>query len=257
VPAGSSGRSPDPSSGRSPSIGDADIGDIGDEVEGADGWRSSVPDGLGLRPSQVVGASSVAPHVAAAIALGGHRVEGRLDWPGAVRVTRPGDGSLGAPLDEPVGEAYGDAPEPNGRRVNGWHQPPSGPVALPAPVIGPAAGAMPVPPPPAPPPPPPPQHVPPPGPTPPGPGGESPTINGLARRVPGAGLTPSLRRQPHHEPGAEPAPPQPARGDRERVRSMLSRFQENQRAGRAAARSQDPQDQPHPQRPPQSPEETR
>jgi signal transduction histidine kinase len=238
VPAGSSGRSPDPSSGRSPSIGDADIGDIGDEVEGADGWRSSVPDGLGLRPSQVVGASSVAPHVAAAIALGGHRVEGRLDWPGAVRVTRPSDRGAGAPMSERLGDAAG-----SGHRVNGWHQPPSGPVALPAPVIGPAADGMPAPP--VPPPPPPPGPPGPPG----SPGGEPrpadlPTINGLARRVPGAGLTPSLRRRS----GPEPTPPQPARGDRERVRSMLSRFQQNQQAGRAAAHSQDQQQPPEEER---------
>jgi signal transduction histidine kinase len=226
-----------------------------DDVEGhesLDGWRSSVPDGLGLRPSQVVGASSVAPHVAAAIALGGHRVEGRLDWPGAVRVTRPGDNGQGAPHGE-AAAAGGPGPDSgngSGHRVNGWHQPPSGPVALPAPVIGPAGGPMPgPPPPPAPPAPPPPPGSS--GPAPPGPG-DLPTINGLARRVPGAGLTPSLRRQP----AAEPAAPQPARGDRERVRSLLSRFQENQRAGRAAARSNEQQP-PHPQQPPQPPEETR
>jgi signal transduction histidine kinase len=135
-----------------------------DGIEGADladGWRSSVPDPLGVRPSQVLGSSPVAPHVAAAVALGGHRVEGRTDWPGAVHVTRP--------------EVNGAGPADRG------------------------AGGL-------------------------------PADNGLAQRMPGAGLAPSLRRPPDAEP-PEPPPPPPV--DRERMRSMLSRFQETQRAARA------------------------
>jgi signal transduction histidine kinase len=52
----------------------------------------------------------------------------------------------------------------------------------------------------------------------------------LARRVPGTHLSPALRRggAPH------PASAQPPDRDPERVRSMLSRFQASQRAGRAA-----------------------
>ncbi len=59
----------------------------------------------------------------------------------------------------------------------------------------------------------------------------------LARRVPGTHLSPALRR------GGAPdgaSPPTPSR-DPERVRSMLSRFQASQRAGRAAdPRAPDP-----------------
>ncbi|HLM63805.1 MAG TPA: ATP-binding protein [Acidimicrobiales bacterium] len=54
---------------------------------------------------------------------------------------------------------------------------------------------------------------------------------GLARRIPGAGLSPSLRRGPDPAAASGPAVPR----DHERVRSMLSRFQAGQRAGRAAA----------------------
>jgi hypothetical protein len=65
-----------------------------------------------------------------------------------------------------------------------------------------------------------------------GPGGRGGGHDGLAKRVPGAGLSPSLRRGPANR-GPDPTP-NPAR-DHERVRSMLSRFQEGQRAGRAVA----------------------
>ena len=66
------------------------------------------------------------------------------------------------------------------------------------------------------------------------------TSEGLARRVPGAGLSPSLRRSAptstavgdvvHPVRGPRTVP-----GDREQMRSMLSRFQASQRAGRAVA----------------------
>jgi hypothetical protein len=72
--------------------------------------------------------------------------------------------------------------------------------------------------------------------------GDDFTADGLARRVPGAGLAPSLRRPPIPRLGPDSggrgtpaaAPPPPDR-DRHQVRAMLSRFQANQRAGRAAA----------------------
>ena len=57
-----------------------------------------------------------------------------------------------------------------------------------------------------------------------------PMGNGLVRRVPGTHLAPSLRRDGD---GGHTAP-SPER-DRDHVRSMLSKFQANQRAGRAAA----------------------
>jgi signal transduction histidine kinase len=56
-------------------------------------------------------------------------------------------------------------------------------------------------------------------------------LTGLARRIPGAGLSPSLWRGPAPAAASGPANPR----DHERVRSMLSRFQAGQRAGRAAA----------------------
>jgi hypothetical protein len=59
--------------------------------------------------------------------------------------------------------------------------------------------------------------------------------DGLMRRVPGAHLAPALRRDGETEAPAPAPPPPPARPDREQVRSMLSRFQDSQRAGRAAA----------------------
>ncbi|HEY8527329.1 MAG TPA: ATP-binding protein [Acidimicrobiales bacterium] len=255
-----------------------DVPEPGDVDDLDDGWRSSVPDSFGRRPSQIV--ESPAPHVAAAVALGGHRVDGRADWPGAVAITRGG----------PADGATARAPH---ERLNGWHQPP-GPVELPAPAITPepaggawsppappvaspappadpgtgtggtdaAAGrAQPGPgsdgpqaePPPAespagqPAPPERPQPGPGPGPGQAGPGGPPPgaagtgsagtpptTASGLARRVPGAGLAPALRRRPGTAPSAAPAA---TPRDRQRVRSMLSRFQENQRAGREAARA--------------------
>jgi signal transduction histidine kinase len=57
--------------------------------------------------------------------------------------------------------------------------------------------------------------------------------SGLARRVPGTHLAASLRREATRQPVAPPATGR----DRDRVRSMLSRFQAGQRAGRAAAES--------------------
>jgi signal transduction histidine kinase len=55
---------------------------------------------------------------------------------------------------------------------------------------------------------------------------------GLAHRVPGTHLAPSLRREPAHPPATSAN-----KRDPERVSSMLSRFQASQRAGRAAADS--------------------
>jgi hypothetical protein len=56
---------------------------------------------------------------------------------------------------------------------------------------------------------------------------------GLARRVPGTHLSPALRRDTATpDPGGDGSTPE---RDPERVRSMLSRFQASQRAGRAAA----------------------
>jgi signal transduction histidine kinase len=146
--------------------------------------------------------------------------------------------------------------------TNGWHGPLSDPVESPAPRIAPEPGVSPAPmalpdsvpllpdvPAPSPqpeaprPPAPqpealgPPAHMAPPG----GQagnggravqGGHGGGHDGLAKRVPGAGLSPSLRRGPANR-GPDPTP-NPAR-DHERVRSMLSRFQEGQRAGRAIA----------------------
>jgi signal transduction histidine kinase len=62
--------------------------------------------------------------------------------------------------------------------------------------------------------------------------GISPGAPTLARRVPGASLAPSLRRDAGDQPTHEPVQTR----DPERVRSMLSRFQTNQRAGRAGHR---------------------
>lgn len=85
--------------------------------------------------------------------------------------------------------------------------------------------------PPAPPP------LPSPPPPPPAPASQAPapvTPDGLVRRVPGAGLA-SMQGAPPAGDGAGPAPPPRAEHDREHMRSMLSRFQASQRAGRAAA----------------------
>ncbi|HEX6418525.1 MAG TPA: ATP-binding protein [Acidimicrobiales bacterium] len=61
-----------------------------------------------------------------------------------------------------------------------------------------------------------------------------PVAEGLVRRVPGTHLAPALRREGSGG-GQAPAPrPAPAR-DPDQVRSMLSKFQASQRAGRAAA----------------------
>ncbi len=59
--------------------------------------------------------------------------------------------------------------------------------------------------------------------------------DGLVRRVPGAHLAPALRRDGEPDVPAAAPPPPAARPDREQVRAMLSRFQDSQRAGRAAA----------------------
>jgi len=72
------------------------------------------------------------------------------------------------------------------------------------------------------------------------------TADGLVRRVRGASLAAGLRRTPDSARGAAASEQQPARqaqfapsslDDRERVRSMLTRFQASQRAGRAAAQA--------------------
>jgi signal transduction histidine kinase len=81
---------------------------------------------------------------------------------------------------------------------------------------------------------------------PPAPATPSPmTADGLVRRVPGASLAPSLRKTPT----ADGAPPVAAGGTTpadwrpgEQAGSMLSRFQANQRAGRAAAAGAPPVD---------------
>ncbi|HEY8525776.1 MAG TPA: ATP-binding protein [Acidimicrobiales bacterium] len=71
------------------------------------------------------------------------------------------------------------------------------------------------------------------------------TAEGLVKRVPGAGLPPALRRPPVGERSEgtgvrEAGPLRPAARDNDRVRSMLSRFQASQRAGRAAAAGSPP-----------------
>jgi signal transduction histidine kinase len=85
----------------------------------------------------------------------------------------------------------------------------------------------------------------PPDPAPPMPRPSPMTADGLVRRVPGASLAPSLRKTPTGDDGAPTAAggttpadwrPGPQAG------SMLSRFQANQRAGRAAAAGSPPVD---------------
>jgi signal transduction histidine kinase len=85
----------------------------------------------------------------------------------------------------------------------------------------------------------------PPDPPPPMPSPSPMTADGLVRRVPGASLAPSLRKTPTGDGGAPTAAggttpadwrPGPQAG------SMLSRFQANQRAGRAAAGASPPVD---------------
>jgi hypothetical protein len=85
----------------------------------------------------------------------------------------------------------------------------------------------------------------PPDPAPPMPSPSPMTADGLVRRVPGASLAPSLRKTPTGDNGAPTAAggttpadwrPGPQAG------SMLSRFQANQRAGRAAAAASPPVD---------------
>jgi signal transduction histidine kinase len=85
----------------------------------------------------------------------------------------------------------------------------------------------------------------PPDPAPPMPSPSPMTADGLVRRVPGASLAPSLRKTPNGDDGAPTAAggttpadwrPGPQAG------SMLSRFQANQRAGRAAAAASPPVD---------------
>src|SRR5690606_5263401 len=60
------------------------------------------------------------------------------------------------------------------------------------------------------------------------------TAGGLARRVPGANLASLRRNDPPEAPPAAPAAGTPGR-DPERTRTMLSRFQASQRAGRLVA----------------------
>ena len=277
LPAGVTAGVPPAAGAASAGVGSGGSAGVGSGVgtSSMDGWQGSVPDGTPLRPSQIVG-SQITPHSPAGIALGGQRVDGR-----ASRTS--GNGSVPATAyDAQGGHASGQARGVPGGVLNGWHHdPPSGPVALPASLLdGGGTGDMP------------PRPIDLPraaggdglgpagrsdgsersaGPA----GADGPPLDGLARRVPGAGLAPSLRRRPGHpgpghghpgpahpgpahpgqpgnpghpdaDPGAygqvpgpaaaDPAvPARPARGDRERMRSMLSRFQENQRAGRAAA----------------------
>ncbi len=159
----------------------------------------------------------------------------------AERLTAPGasgidlNGSALAPDGQralPAGRAFEPAPiEPpdwwweSEALVHGPHEPaPAAPTASPAmaPIVPPApdlsdsgVGAVA--------PPPPPDSV--------------PTLaNGLVRRVPGAHLAPALRRDTTPTPpGAPPAAPVTTERDRSQVRSALSSFQSNQRAGRAVA----------------------
>jgi signal transduction histidine kinase len=100
--------------------------------------------------------------------------------------------------------------------------------------------------------------------------GAGPGASGLVRRVPGASLAPPLRGAIPPGPGPDGAPAPPWAGppdtglrpelavaasrDPERIRSMLSRFQSSQRAGRAVATL--PTDQPADPRP-RPPEEDR
>jgi len=93
--------------------------------------------------------------------------------------------------------------------------------------------------------PPPARPAPTPGAAPPASGGDGTGAPALARRVPGTHLTPALRRDAEPPTGGDDATTGTGR-DPARVRSMLSRFQASQRAGRAAA--------PHP---PGSPQEGR
>jgi hypothetical protein len=71
------------------------------------------------------------------------------------------------------------------------------------------------------------------------------TADGLVRRVPGASLAPSLRKTPTGDGGAPTAVGGTTPADWRpgaQAGSMLSRFQANQRAGRAAAAASPPVD---------------
>jgi signal transduction histidine kinase len=159
----------------------------------------------------------------------------------AVAVAAPFAGAI-APPDAPPGPSFAPPPPP--------FQAPASPFAPPFAAPFEAPDAQPVPPFAAPDPAPPAQSVPPfaaPGPAPaPAPTASSPmTVDGLVRRVPGASLAPSLRKTPT----PDGAPPAAAGGTipadwrpGEQASSMLSRFQANQRAGRAAAAGVPPVD---------------
>jgi hypothetical protein len=57
----------------------------------------------------------------------------------------------------------------------------------------------------------------------------------MPSRTPGAHLAPALRQDGNGSGGNDPAPAPAGERDPERVRSMLSRFQSGQRAGRAVS----------------------
>jgi signal transduction histidine kinase len=141
----------------------------------------------------------------------------------------------------PLAEAAGLAPPPAGPEDGppgpAWWTVLVDPARLPPPVT--SQGSL------APPAifgPPPAQPV---SPAPPAPGGDGTGAPALARRVPGTHLTPALRREAAPAAVGDDTTTGTGR-DPARVRSMLSRFQASQRAGRAAA--------PHP---PGSPQEGR
>jgi signal transduction histidine kinase len=157
------------------------------------------------RPGQVAGDQDDA-HLAAAIVLGARRVEGRAEWPGAIDSARSSTAPLAPAIaPEHLRPAHLDplAPGPATGLAGGPFDPPT-----PGFPVGPLDA-----------------------------GGPGLTASGLTRRVPGAGLDPALQGPDPSRPGpAAGHQPGPEWGDRERVRSMLSSFQANQRAGRAAAR---------------------
>ena len=147
----------------------------------------------------------------------------------------------------PLAEAAGVAAPPeggDGPRGPAWWTVLVDPARLPPPVTSegslapPAIFGSPGGPPPA-------RPAPTPGAAPPASGGDGTGAPALARRVPGTHLTPALRRDAEPPTGGDDATTGTGR-DPARVRSMLSRFQASQRAGRAAA--------PHP---PGSPQEGR
>jgi signal transduction histidine kinase len=129
-----------------------------------------------------------------------------------------------APPDAPPGPSFPPPPPPFQAPASRFAPRFAAPAAQPVPPL-----AAPDPPPPAP-----------------APSASSPmTADGLVRRVPGASLAPSLRKTPTPDGvppaaagGTTPADWRPG----EQASSMLSRFQANQRAGRAAAAGAAPVD---------------